>query len=71
MLTIAYRSRPGNSEWQYKTVIARNPPERWLAHRLTRPELGDHQKLDVNILYAREIADESAEALEQALEDAD
>jgi hypothetical protein len=68
MLTIAYRSRPGNTEWQYKTVIARKPPERWLADRLTPPELGEHSKLDINILFAREITEEAAKALQKSLE---
>lgn len=69
LLTIAYRWRPGNTEWQYKTVVARKPPEQWLADRLGRPEVGEHQKLDVNILYARQIEETDAEALEKALED--
>lgn len=69
MLTIVYRSRPGNSEWQYKTVVANKPPERWLADRLSRPELGEHQKLEVNILYAREIDEDAAETLARILQD--
>lgn len=69
LLTIAYRWRPGNTEWQYKTVVARTPPERWLADRLVRPELGEYQKLDLNILYAREIDDSDAETLDRALEE--
>lgn len=69
MLTIAYRSRPANSEWQYKTVIARNPPEIWLADRLARPEHGEHPILEANVLYAREITDEAAAVLERVLHD--
>lgn len=68
MLTIAYRWRPGNTEWQYKTVISKKPPERWLADRL-EAILGSHPRLDVNILYAREITQEDAETLENALEE--
>ena len=69
MLTIAFRWRPGNTEWQYKTVITKKPPERWLADRLEAVDLGEHPKMDVNILYAREIALETAQVLEKALED--
>lgn len=69
MLTIAYRSRPGTSEYQYKTVITRKPPELWLADRLGPTELGALEKLEVNILYAREITDDAAEDLGRALED--
>ncbi len=69
MLTIAFRWRPGNTEWQYKTVISRKPPERWLAERLEAIDLGEHRRLDVNILYAREIDEEAASALQEALED--
>jgi len=68
MLTIAYRWRRGNTEWQYKTVLSRKPPERWLADRLEAIDLGEHPRLDVNILYVREITQEDAEALEKALE---
>ncbi len=69
MLTIAFRWRPGNTEWQYKTVISKKPPERWLADRLEAIDLGEHPRLDVNILHAREITQEDAETLEKALED--
>ena len=69
MLTIAYRGRPANTEWQYKTVVSKKPPERWLADRLEAVELGKHPHLDVNILYAREISQEDAETLEKALEE--
>ena len=69
MLTIAFRWRPGNTEWQYKTVISKKPPERWLVERLEAIELGEHPRLDVNVLFAREITVEAAEALEKALED--
>ncbi|GMR22445.1 MAG: hypothetical protein BMS9Abin37_0796 [Acidobacteriota bacterium] len=71
MLTIVYRGRPGNTEWQYKTVISKKPPERWLADRLEAIDLGKHPRLDVNILFAREISQEEAEALEKALEEDD
>lgn len=69
MLTIGYRWRPGNTEWQYKTVVTKKPPELWLTDRLEAVELGEHPKMEVNVLYAREISLESAEALEKALED--
>ena len=69
MLTIAFRWLPGNTEWQYKTVLSNKPPERWLADRLETVELGQHARLDCNIIYAREIARVDAEALERALED--
>ncbi len=68
MLTIVYRWRPGNTEWQYKTVISKKPPERWLADHLEAIDLGAHPRLDVNILYAREITQEDAETLEKGLE---
>jgi len=71
MLTIAFRWRPGNTEWQYKTVISKKPPERWLVDRLERVPLGEHARLDVNILYAREITTEDAEALENTLTERD
>ena len=71
MLTIAYRWRPANTEWQYKTVITQKPPERWLIDRLEAVDLGEHPRLDVNILFAREISSEAAETLERALEDRD
>ncbi len=69
MLTIAFRWRPGNTEWQYKTVISKKPPERWLVDHLEAIDLGEHRRLDVNILYAREITQEDAEGLEKALEE--
>ncbi len=71
MLTIVYRWRPGNTEWQYKTVISKKPPERWLVDRLEAIDLGKRPRLDVNILFAREISQEDAEALEKALEEDD
>lgn len=68
MLTIAVRWRPGNTEWQYKTVISKKPPEHWLADRLDIVELGEHPRMDVNILYAREISQDDADRLESLLE---
>lgn len=69
MLTIAYRWKPGNTEWQYKTVISKKPPERWLADRLEAVEIGEHARLDVNIIYAREITVEDAQKLADTLEE--
>ena len=46
MLTIAFRWRPTNTEWQYKTVITKKPPERWLADRLEAVKIGDVAQLD-------------------------
>ena len=71
MLTIVFRWRPTNVEWQYKTVITKKPPERWLADRLEAVEIGDVSKLEACILYAREISDEDAEALDAVIEDSD
>lgn len=71
MLTIAFRWRPTNTEWQYKTVITKKPPERWLADRLEAVEIGDVAKLEASILFAREIAEDDAEALGQVIEDSD
>ena len=34
-----YRWRPGNTEWQYKTVVSKKPPERWLVDRLEAIDL--------------------------------
>jgi len=68
MLTIAFRSLPGNAEWQYKTVVTRRPPERWLAERLETVELGEAARLEACVLYAREITEEDAARLEEALD---
>ena len=68
MLTVAFRYRPGNTEWQYKTVISTKSPERWLADRLESLEVGTTAKLDACVLYAREITDEDAASLERVLE---
>ena len=68
MLTIAFRQRPGNTEWQYKTVVTKKSPEAWLSDRLEAVEIGQHARLDVNILYAREITEEDAERLSTGLE---
>ena len=67
MLTIAHRSLPGNAEWQYKTVISKRPPEQWLVERLDGVGLGDVPRLDVVVLYAREISNEDASRLAQVL----
>jgi len=67
MLTISFRMRPGNTEWQYKTVVSHKPPEEWLADRMELVELGEVPRLDVNILYAREIGDEAADLLDKRL----
>ena len=71
MMTIAHRSKPGNTEWQYKTIVSRKPPEEWLAARLERVEHGQHARLDINVLFAREISDEDADKLTAALESRD
>ena len=69
MLTIAFRVRPGNIEWNYKTVVSRRPPEKWLTDRLGPLEMGDVPRLEVNILYAREIDEDAAQALAARLEE--
>ena len=71
MLTIVFRWRPTNTEWQYKTVITKKPPERWLADRLEAVKIGDVAKMEASILYAREITEEDAEGLDHVIEDSD
>ena len=71
MLTITFRSRPGNSEWQFKTIISHKPPEQWLTERLDAVEIGDIPKLEVNILYAREITEDTATELAVRLQERD
>ncbi len=67
MLTIVFRWRPTNTEWQYKTVITKKPPERWLE----AVKIGDVAQLEASVLYAREISEEDAEALDLVIEDSD
>ncbi|HXV61083.1 MAG TPA: hypothetical protein VEK15_10345 [Vicinamibacteria bacterium] len=66
MVTVAFRWRPANMEWQYKTIITGYAPERWLAETLESARRG-RGKLEASILYAREIPDEIAEPLEKKL----
>ena len=52
-------------------MITKKPPERWLADRLEAVKIGDVSKLEASILYAREITEEDAEALDYVIEDSD
>ena len=68
LLTIVHRSRPGNTEWQYKTVVSRLPPELWLADRLEAVEMGETPRVEINIVHAREISEQDALVLTRVLE---
>ncbi len=65
-LTVAFRWLPASTEWQYKTVLSKSPPERWLLDTLNSAKLGPG-RLEACVLHSREISDEVAESLENAL----
>ncbi len=69
MLTIAFRSRPGNTEWQYKTILTKKTPEAWLIDRLDPLDIGELRRVEINILYAREIGEDVASRLAERLID--
>ncbi len=66
-LTVAVRWRPASMEWEYKNVVSRKPPEEWLADRIEAVQLASYGRQEVCVLYAREISDETAEALQERL----
>lgn len=66
-LTVAVRWRPASMEWEYKNVVSRKPPEEWLADRIEAVHLASYGRQEVRVLFAREISEEAAAALEEAL----
>jgi hypothetical protein len=66
-LTVAVRWRPASMEWEYKNVVSRKPPEEWLVDRIEAVRLAPYGRQEACVLYAREISDEAAAVLEEAL----
>ena len=66
-MTVGYRWLPASSEWQYKTVITKLTPERWLLETLESAKRG-RGRLEACVLHAREISDDDAQSLGQVLE---
>ena len=65
-LTVTFRWLPASTEWQYKSVISKSPPEVWLLETLKSAKLGPG-RLKACVLHSREITDDAAQALEEEL----